>query len=130
MPNTILTPLQITRKALMILHQKLNFIGTINKQYDDQYAKDGAKIGDTLRIRKPNRYTVRTTVPLAVQDTIEQSINLVVAKRMGVDTTFTSAELTLSLDDFSTRILDPAMSVLAANLEADAMTMYKGVYNI
>jgi len=130
MPNTILTPLQITRKALMILHQKLNFIGTINKQYDDQYAKDGAKIGDTLRIRKPNRYTVRTTVPLGVQDTIEQSINLVVAKRMGVDTTFTSAELTLSLDDFSTRILDPAMSVLAANLEADAMTMYKGVYNI
>lgn len=130
MPNTILTVSMITRKALMILHQKLNFIGTINRQYDDQYAKDGAKIGDTLRIRKPNRYTVRTTVALATQDTVEQSLNLVISKRMGVDVNFSSAELTLSLDDFSTRILDPAMSVLAANLEADAMNMYKGVYNI
>lgn len=37
-------------------------------------------------------------------------------------------DLTLSLDDFSKRILDPAMSVLAANIEADALSMYKQVY--
>lgn len=35
----------------------------------------------------------------------------------------------MSLDDFSKRILEPAMSVLAANIEADAMSMYKDVYN-
>ena len=47
----------------------------------------------------------------------------------GVDLNFTSVDLTLSLDDFSKRILEPAMSVLAANIEADALNMYKDVYN-
>lgn len=123
MANTILTVSQITRKALMILHQKANFIGSIDRQYDDSFAKDGAKIGDTLRIRLPNRYVVRTGVPLVAQDTVERNVSLSVANRMGVDLNFTSTDLTLSLDDFSERILDPAMSVLAANLDSDAMNM-------
>jgi cellulose biosynthesis protein BcsQ len=101
MPNTILTPLQITRKALMILHQKANFIGSIDRQHDDAFGKDGAKIGDTLRIRLPNKYTTRSTVALSAQDTVEDSVSLVVSSRLGVDVSFTSAELTLSLDDFS-----------------------------
>ena len=129
MPNTILTPTQVTRKALMILHQKLNFIGSINRQYDDSFAKSGAKIGDSLKIRLPNQYTVRSGATLSAQDTGEASVTLQVATQKGVDVNFSSAELTLSLDDFSERILEPAMSVLAANVEADAMNMYKDVYN-
>lgn len=128
MANTILTPQMITRKALMILHQKLNFVGSIKREYDDSFAKKGAKIGDTLRIRLPNEYTVRTGQALSTQDTTEQSTTLTVATQKGVDTTFTSAELTMSLDDFAERILEPAMAVLAANIEADAMSMYKDVY--
>lgn len=129
MANSILTPTAVTREALRILHQKLNFIGTINRQYDDQFAKSGAKIGDSLKIRLPNQYTVRTGRPISVQDTSEQSVTLQVATQKGVDMAFTSVDLTLSLDDFSERILEPAMSVLAANIEADAMSMYKDVYN-
>jgi hypothetical protein len=55
---------------------------------------------------------------------------LQIATQKGVDVNFTSNELTLSLDDFNKRILDPAMSVLAANIEADAFNMYKDVYNV
>ena len=129
MPNTILTPVQITRKGLQILHQKLNFIGSINRQYDDSFAKSGAKIGDSLKIRLPNQYTVRTGAALSTQDTTETSTTLQVATQKGVDITFSSNELTLSLDDFSDRILQPAMSVLAANMEADALSMALDVYN-
>ena len=130
MPNTILTPVQITRKSLQILHQKLNFIGNINRTYDDSFANSGAKIGDSLKIRLPNEYTVRTGPNLSVQDTTETSTTLQIATQKGVDISFSSAELTLSLDDFSSRILEPAMAVLAANIEADALSMYKDVYNI
>lgn len=130
MPNTILTPVQITRKSLQILHQKLNFIGNINRTYDDSFANSGAKIGDSLKIRLPNEYTVRTGANLSTQDTSETSTTLQIATQKGVDITFSSAELTLSLDDFSSRILEPAMAVLAANIEADALSMYKDVYNI
>jgi hypothetical protein len=128
MANAILTPTAVTREALRVLHQKLNFVGSINRQYDDSYAKEGAKIGTDLKIRLPNEYTVRSGATLSTQDTSELSTTLQVSSQKGVDVTFTSAELTLSLDDFSKRILQPAMSVLAANIEADALTMALDVY--
>ena len=128
MANTILTPTAVTREALRILHQKLNFVGSINRQYDESFAKSGAKIGDSLKIRLPNQYTVRSGAVLNVQNTSETSTTLQIATQKGVDLNFSSTELTLSLDDFSKRVLDPAMSVLAANIEADAMSMYKDVY--
>lgn len=130
MSNSILTPTAVTREALRILHQKLNFVGNINRTYDDSFANSGAKIGDSLKIRLPNEYTVRTGANLSTQATTETSTTLQVATQKGVDVSFSSAELTLSLDDFSSRILEPAMSVLAANIEADALTMYQDVYNI
>src|SRR5574343_452745 len=130
MPNTILTPTAVTREALRVLHQKLNFIGNINRAYDDSFAKSGAKIGDSLKVRLPNEYVVRTGANLSTQDTVETSTTLQVATQKGVDLKFTAVDLTMSLDDFSKRILEPAMSVLAANIESDALSMYKDVYNI
>ncbi|HEU4707932.1 MAG TPA: P22 phage major capsid protein family protein [Methylophilaceae bacterium] len=128
MSNSILTPTMVTREALRILHQKLNFIGSINRQYDSAYAKSGAKIGSDLKIRLPNEYTVSSGAALSTQTTSELSTTLTVSSQKHVDTTFTSAELTLSLDDFSERILEPAMAVLAANIEADALNMALDVY--
>jgi hypothetical protein len=127
MANTILTPTQVTRAALVILHQKCNFIGRINRQYDSSFAKEGAKIGTTLKIRLPNQYTVRTGATLSTQDTSETSTTLTVSTQKGVDTTFTSVDLTMSLQDFSDRILEPAMSVLAANIENDALSMINDI---
>lgn len=121
--NALLTRQEITREALVVLHQKLNFIPTTNHQYDDSFADKEAKIGDSLRIRMPNEYTVRTGRNLTVQDTVEQNIVLQINTQKGVDVSFTSADLTLSLQDFSERILEPAMAVLAAAMEADALTM-------
>jgi hypothetical protein len=129
MANTILTPTAVTREALRILHQKLNFVGTITRDYDSSFAQSGARIGDTLKIRKPNQFTVRSGANLSTQDVTEQSVSLQISQQKGVDVQFSSVELTLDLDDFSARILDPAMSVLAANIEADAMSMYKDVAN-
>jgi hypothetical protein len=128
MPNTILTPTQVTRKALMILHQKLAFIGTIERQYDDQFAKDGAKIGSTLKIRLPNKYTTATGPTITAQDTTESSVDLTVATQRHVPMQFLSSELTLSMDDFSERVIDPAMAVLAAAAESDVFAVGLDVY--
>ena len=129
MANSLLTPTAVTREALRILHQKLTFVGNVNRQYDDSFAKDGAKIGDSLKIRLPNQYTVRTGKTLDTQDTAENSVTLQVATQKGVDLNFSSADLTMSIDDFSSRIIEPAMAVLAAHIEDDALDMYKDVYN-
>lgn len=133
MPNSLLSPTIITREALRILHANLNFVGNINKQYDNQFANSGAspsgKIGPSLTIRMPNQYTVRTGAALSTQDTVETSQVLTVSTQKGVDTVFSSQDLTLTIDEFSKRYLQPAMSVLATAIEADALNMIKDVYN-
>lgn len=129
MANALLTPSVITKEALAILHQKLNFVGNINTQYDDQYAKSGAKIGNDLKIRLPNEFTVRSGATLSSQDVAESSTTLTVDTQKGVDFTFSSEELTMHIDEFKDRYLEPAMSVLASNIESDALSMYKDVYN-
>lgn len=129
MASTYLTPTQVTRKALVVLHQKLNFISSITRDYDDSYAKPGAKIGDTLKLRLPNQYTVRTGKTLQAQDNNEQSVDLKIDTQAGVDMNFSSADMTLSIDEFSDRYIEPAMAELAAYMEGDALTMYQDVYN-
>jgi hypothetical protein len=131
--NSLLSPTIITREALRILHANLNFVGNCDKQYDDQFANSGAspsgKIGPSLTIRMPNQYTVRTGANLSTQDTVETSQVLTVSTQKGVDTVFSSQDLTLTIDEFSDRYLKPAMSVLATNIEADALSMILDVYN-
>lgn len=127
MANTLLTPDQITVRAQAILHSKATFIGTINRQYDDSFANEGAKISDTLRIRLPNKYTVSTGAALSTQDTLEKSVTLPVQTQAHVDTTFTTAELTMDIDTFAERILDPGISQLAAYIDNDALNMYNSV---
>jgi hypothetical protein len=105
-------------------------VGTINRQYDDSFAKSGAKIGDSLKIRLPNRYTVTTGAALNVQDVAEESVTLQVNTQKHVGMKFTSDELTLDLDDFSKRVIQPAVAVLASDIENDALSgLTKKVYN-
>ena len=129
MANTLLTSSIITKESLAVLHQKLNFVGNINRQYDDRFANEGAKIGDTLQIRLPNEYTVRTGATIDIQDTENRKVDLTMATQKGVDMKFSSKELTLDIEEFKERHIEPAMSVLAASMESDALSMYKQVYN-
>jgi hypothetical protein len=130
MANSNLTPTAVTREILRVAHEKLSFIGTIERQYDDSFAKTGAKIGDTLKIRLPNKYTVRTGKTIQAQDNNETSVSLTVATQKGVDMNFSSAELTLDIDDFSKRIIVPAVAALTSDIEATMLsTVTKEVYN-
>jgi P22 coat protein - gene protein 5 len=127
--NTLLNINMITAKALAILHQKLNFIGSINRVYDDSFANSGAKIGSTLRIRLPVQFTVSSGPTLSVQNTVETNTSLTVSTQKHVDFSFYSSELTMNIDDFAARYLEPACAVLAANVESDALSMLTSVYN-
>mgnify|MGYP000556016473 CR=1 FL=1 len=75
MANTILTPTAVTSEALRIIHQKLNFVGSIVREYDDSFAKSGAKIGSSLRVRNPNQYTRRQGSRVAFADCRNRSSN-------------------------------------------------------
>ena len=123
MSNSLLTIDMITREALRVLHGTCAFVKTVNKQYDSSFARSGAKIGDTLRIRLPNQYTVGTSAVMDVQDTTEQSVSLPITNRAVTAMNFSSKELALDLDDFSELIIKPAMSAIASHIDYTALSM-------
>ena len=128
MANSILTIDMITRKALEILENNLVISRNVNRQYDDSFAVEGAKIGSTLRIRLPDRALVTDGAALQVQDDNEQYTTLTVASQKHIGVNFTSAELTMQLDDFAERVLKPRVSQLAASVDADVANAYKNIF--
>jgi hypothetical protein len=119
----------ITRKALEILENNLVLTRNVNRQYDDSFAVEGAKIGSTLRIRLPDRALVTDGAALQVQDDNEQYTTLSVASQKHIGVNFTSAELTMQLDDFAERVLKPRISQLASSIDADVANAYQTIGN-
>lgn len=132
MANSLVTIDMVTREALRVAHEKLQFIGTTDLQYDDSFAKTGAKIGASLRVRKPNQYKrTQGSRVMDVQDQNEQTGTITVATQDHVDMRFNSAELALSLDELSRRYIEPAVKVLVSGIEADYISAStKATYNL
>lgn len=128
MANSLLTIDMITNKSLEIFENSLVLSRNVNKQYDSSFAVEGAKIGSTLRIRLPDRALVTSGAALQVQDDNEQYTTLSVSNQAHIGVNFTTAELALSLDDFSERVLKPRISQLASYVDADVANAYKSIY--
>jgi hypothetical protein len=118
----------VTKEALRIAHEKLTFIGTVDRQYDStfKYDQNRGKFGQTLRVREPNKYTRRKGSRIMdVQDQDESSLPITVATQDGVDMKFNSQELVQSVnngaafDDLSKNYIEPAVSVLTSGIEGD-----------
>jgi hypothetical protein len=130
MSNSLLTIDMITNEAVRLFTQTNAFLRGVSRQYDDQFARTGAKIGNTLRIRLPNDYVVNTGAAITPQGTNEQNTSLTVATQKNVPVSFGTAEKTMSLDDFSERILAPAVNRLAAAVAGDLMNLANASANL
>jgi hypothetical protein len=128
--NSLLTISQITREALRLFKNSNAFLQNIDRQYDSEFGNAGAKIGSQLRIRLPNDFLVRTGAAASPQDTNEQSTTLTVGTQKGVDVQFSSAERALSLDDYSKRILAPAVNNLCGAIAADVISGSEAIPNV
>lgn len=125
MANTLLTTDQITREALRIFKNNLVLTRTVNRQYDDRFANEGAQIGDTLRIRLPDRMLVTDGAVLQAQAVNQQWTTLQVSTQKHIGLDFTSAEMTMKLENFSDLILKPRVAQLAATVDADLANCYR-----
>lgn len=129
MSNSLLTIGMITRESMRVLESMLPFTKNVNTQYSDQYARDGAKIGDTVSVRRPPRYVGRDGPNLQVEASVEGSVPLTL-NQAGCDIAFNTKDLTLSIDDFKKRFIIPAMATVAGKIELAGMQQYKNVYNV
>jgi hypothetical protein len=130
MSNTLLTISKITNEALMVLENELTFTSEVDRNYDDQFAVVGAKIGNTVNVRRPGRFIGTTGPALNVEDFNETSVPVTLSTQFHVDTQFTTQDLALSLDMFSDRVLKPAVAAIANKIDLDGLTMAKNsTYN-
>ena len=125
MSNNLLTISKITNEALMVLENELTFTSEVDRNYDDQFAVVGAKIGNTVNVRRPGRFIGTTGPALNVEDFNETSVPVTLSTQFHVDTQFTTQDLALSLDSFSDRVLKPAIAAIANKVDADGLTMAK-----
>lgn len=123
MSNNLLTISMITNEALMVLENELTFSSAVDRNYDDQFAVTGAKIGATLNVRRPGRFIGTTGPALNVEDFNETSVPVTLSTQFHVDTQFTTQDLALSLDMFSDRVLKPAVAAVANKIDFDGATM-------
>lgn len=123
MSNTLLTISKITNEALMVLENELTFTGEVDRNYDDQFAVVGAKIGATVNVRRPGRFVGTTGPNLNVEDFNETSVPVTLDTQFHVDTQFTTQDLALSLDMFSDRVLKPAVAAIANKIDYDGLSL-------
>ena len=125
MSNNLLTISKITNEALMVLENELTFTGQVDRNYDDQFAVVGAKIGQTVNVRRPGRFIGTTGPALAVEDFNETSVPVTLSTQFHVDTQFTTQDLALSLDMFSDRVLKPGIAAIANKMDRDGLVTAK-----
>lgn len=115
--QVLLTPSIITKESLVILENNLVAANRVNRKFENQFVK----IGSSLTIRKPNRFTVASGAGLQVQNIAEPSVSITINSQKHVDFQFTSQDLTLTVEEFSERYLKPGMASLANQVDTDVL---------
>lgn len=137
MANTYKFIDMVAREALSELHEQCELLATVDRQYDDSFGKNGAKIGDTLRVRKPNEFNVRTGNAMEINAITEATQDITMSTLKGVDMEFNYVDSLLKTDspkdvaNFTKRYIRPAISKLISVVESEALTYYtKATYQL
>jgi hypothetical protein len=131
MSNTTLTADIIAKEAVMILENDCVMGKLVYRGYEEEFGKkvNGYEVGDTISVRRPTDFTVRTGATAAIQDVVEGKTSITVDTQIGVDFKFTSSDLTLKIGDLAERIIRPAMVQLVNYVDADMLSLYNTVPN-
>jgi len=131
MANTILNPSIIAKAAVRILDNELVMANRVYRSYEEEFEKkvNGYDVGDTITIRKPNQFTVRSVITASVQDETEGKLTMVANNIRGVDFSFTSQQLTLNISELAERVIKPAMVQLANAVDAAVMAEFFRIPN-
>src|SRR6266481_1526764 len=123
--NTLLTISKITNEALMVLENELTFTSQVNREYDGQFAVVGAKIGNTVNVRRPARIVGSIGPTLNVEDFNETSIPVVLTTQFQTAVQFNTQDLALSMDMFSDRVIKPQVAAIANKIDSDGTLVAK-----
>jgi hypothetical protein len=123
--NSLLTPALITKETLVILVNNLVMAAKVNRQFENQFHK----IGSSITIRKPNKYSLRVGPAIQIQNVTEPSTSITISNQIGFDFQFSMQELTLTVEEFAERYIKPGVEKVANKIDFDLLTLYNQVQN-
>lgn len=129
MANTYLTIGMVTRESLRVLVNNLAAAKNVNREYDDRFGIEGAKIGTVLNVRRPPRYMTAIGQALQIEDATETSVPVILNTQRHLGLAFSSQDLVLSIDDFSKRFIRPGISTLANFIDFDLLGQFLNIFN-
>ena len=129
MANQFLTTSQVLQRSLPVFRNNLEFSRKTLNQYSDQFAREGAKVGAAVTARKPPKYRGRYGNAIDVEDIQETPVTVVCDKLFGIDLEYDDVALTLTMDNFQERYIDPVMARIANEVDATGMELFLDVYN-
>lgn len=134
MANTVSVNQLLARNSLAAMHNELQFLKTVDRQLDNQWASEnnGFKAGDTYRINRPAQFSVSSGPALAfnsgtgewtTNDFVEDPIYVTLSANDQQKTSvqFTSREIKLLISDEKSRIGEPAGLKLASAVEVKSI---------
>ena len=125
MANSLITPAVIAKEAMMQLENNLVMANNVHREYKQEFVR----VGDTVSIRRPVKFTVTDGATLTKQDVEEAKDTIQISQRKHVGWGFTSKDLTLTVEDYSERYIKPAVIVLANQVDTDLCSLYNDVWN-
>lgn len=125
MPNTLITPSMIAKEGLRILRNNLVYGNLVHREYKNEFVK----VGSTVTIRKPVKFVASDGATRVNQDVTETSTSITIDKRKHVSWSFSTSDLTLKIEEYSKRYIQPALSVLADAVDLSVGLLTKDLYN-
>jgi hypothetical protein len=130
MPNTLATPSWTTKEVARGFLNKIVFVANVNRTYDDQYIQSGAKVGNTVNARLPQRFTVTDGQSFQPQALYDQTVPISLTNQKNVAFGYSSAQATTELDSIRERYVNPAADALANAADVLAFqNVYRDVYS-
>lgn len=123
--NTLLTPTIIAKEALMQLTNSMAMSRHVHTAYKNEFVK----VGQTITIRKPNKFRATKAQARSNSNITEPSTSITMSTQAHVSWAFSSVDLTTTIEDYSKRYITPAASALANQVDADLCALYKDIYN-
>ena len=127
--NLLLTSTLITRESMRVLEANLTMVKCVNRQYDDKFGVEGAKVGQIVNARKPIRVVGRVGQAAQIEPITETSVPVPLTTQAGVDLEISQADLLLKIDDFGDRILKPCIANIANRMDADTAALGNQVWS-
>lgn len=122
--NTLITPSIIAKEALMQLRNNMVMGGLVHREYKNEFVKKGA----TVSIRKPVKFVATDGATRVNQSVDEASVPFVINKRKHVSWEFSTQDLTLTIEQYSERYIQPAAIALANIVDSDLCDLYDDIF--